>query len=93
MSLKLSYQGDNGDLDPTSPNPLHSSPPQLVASDSAIFPRQVSPTSFALPSPEFTYQAHTQSPFKRQTGHVQRAAAEKEMIGEKEKRGGEGRRI
>ena len=30
---------------------------------------------------------------KRQTGHVQRAATKKEMIGEKEKRGGEGRRI
>ena len=81
MSLKLSYQGDNGDLETTSPNPLHSSPPQLVASDSAIFPRQVSPTSFALPSPENTNQAHTQRPFRRQTGHVQRAAAKKEMIG------------
>jgi hypothetical protein len=83
VSLKLSYQGDNGDLDPTSPNPLHSSPPQLVASDSAIFPRQVSPTSFALPSPENTNQAHTQRPFRRQTGHVQRAVAKKEMIGRK----------
>jgi len=93
VSLKLSYQGDNGDLDPTSPNPLHSSPPQLVASDSAIFPGHLLDTSFALPSPENTNQAHTQRPFRRQTGHVQRAAAEKEMIGEKEKRGGEGRRI
>ena len=62
---------------------MYSPLPQLVASDRAICPGQVSPTSFGLPSPENTNQARTQSPFQRQTGHVQRAAAKKEMIGRK----------